>query len=241
MFHQRIAERFKRRPSTPKKLRPQLEMVRLNLEDLPEIVVPEGYALRTYLPGDEIAWCKIMEGNVGRNWTEEKWKTLILQDARFDPENLFLATHRGEPVASGCAWRLGTGDPEVGVFHMIATLEAHRGKGLGHLLNAAILHRLRDPPVPKGTPLHRRLSHPRDQGLSESGVCSVLHAPESSEEMEAHSAAAGDFGAVYRARMSSGPGRSRQRPFPCSEYGISQAPASHSTRPKRCRLLAMSA
>ena len=143
MFHQRIAERFKRRPSTPKKLRPQLEMVRLNLEDLPEIVVPEGYALRTYLPGDEIAWCRIMEGNVGRNWTEEKWKTLILQDARFDPENLFLATHRGEPVASGCAWRLGTGDPEVGVFHMIATLEAHRGKGLGHLLNAAILHRLR--------------------------------------------------------------------------------------------------
>ncbi len=98
-----------------------------------------------------------------------------------------------------------------------------------------------DPPVPKGTPLHRRLSHPRDQELSESGVCSVLHAPESSEEMEAHSAAAGDFGAVYRARMSSGPGRSRQRPFPCSEYGISQAPASHSTRPKRCRLLAMSA
>ena len=142
MLHQLIAGLFKKRPSSSKKLRPQLEMVRPNLENLPEISIPEGYDLRTYLPGDEAAWCRIMEGNVGRNWTDEKWKEQIVQDARFDPGNLFFTTHEGEPVASGCAWRRQD-DSEVGELHLIAALESHRGKGLGNLINAAILHRLK--------------------------------------------------------------------------------------------------
>ena len=42
---------------------PQLEMLRAHLDDLPAIQVPEGYELRTYRPGDDQAWCDIMEGS----------------------------------------------------------------------------------------------------------------------------------------------------------------------------------
>ena len=48
---------------------PQLEMFRDHLNNLPEIQKITGYTTRTYCSGDETAWCRIMEGNVGNNWT----------------------------------------------------------------------------------------------------------------------------------------------------------------------------
>ena len=33
----------------------QLRMVRPNLEDLPELILPAGYGMRTYRKGDEVA------------------------------------------------------------------------------------------------------------------------------------------------------------------------------------------
>lgn len=124
--------------------RPQLEMIRDNLDDLPEICIPEGYAVRTYRPGDEPAWCRIMEGHVGENWTLEKCRDRLTQTDRFKPENLFFITHEGRPIASTCAWTSDKVGPETGVVHMVAALPEHRGHGLGHLLNALVLHRLKE-------------------------------------------------------------------------------------------------
>lgn len=130
-------------PESPSKPLPQLEMIRDHLNDLPEIRIPEGYAVRTYQPGDESAWCAIMENNVGKNWTVEKCREKIIQDPRFQPENLIFAIHDGHPVASVCAWSSDKAGPTTGIIHMVAALESHRGKGLGHLLNALVLHRLK--------------------------------------------------------------------------------------------------
>ena len=144
MFRRLFSRRSKADQPSAKKPLPQLAMVRDHLEDLPDVIVPEGYALRTYRPGDEAAWCAIMEGNVGRNWTVERCRKDLIDDPRFHPESLFFVTCDGEPVASACAWRKSVEDRNSGTIHMVAALESHRGKGLGHLLNAAVLHRLRD-------------------------------------------------------------------------------------------------
>lgn len=123
---------------------PQLEMLRNHLDGLPEIEVPEGYELRTYRAGDDQAWCGIMEGNVGRNWTEEKFAEKMSSDPRFAAESLFFATLDGQPVVSACAWRQTTEENVMGEVHMVGTLEAHRGHGLGHLVNTAVLVRLKE-------------------------------------------------------------------------------------------------
>lgn len=141
MFKQLLSRLFKKPSAKPL---PQLEMLRDNLDDLPGIDIPEGYELRTYRAGDEAAWCAIMEGNVGRDWTPEKCHEKLIDDPRFDPENLFFATANGQPVASACAWSREPGERTTGEVHMVAALEAHRGRGLGRLVNAAVLHRLRD-------------------------------------------------------------------------------------------------
>ena len=122
---------------------PQLEMIRNTLDGLPEIVIPDGYELRTYREGDERAWCAIMENNLGKNWTFEKCRNRLVEDPRFSPENLFFATLNDQPVASACSWRTSLEEQVVGEVHMVAALEDHRGKGLGNLVNVAVLHRLK--------------------------------------------------------------------------------------------------
>ena len=123
--------------------RPQLEMIRDHLDDLPDIRIPEGYALRTYRPGDESAWCRIMEGHVGENWTIEKCRDRMTQNERFKPENLLFVVHDDRPVASTCAWTSEKVGADTGLVHMVAALPEHRGKGLGRLLNAWVLHRIK--------------------------------------------------------------------------------------------------
>jgi len=123
---------------------PQLEMFREHLKDLPDIREVAGYITRIYQPGDELAWCNIMEGNVGSNWTEETCRQKLTQDPRFKAENLFFITHKDIAIASTCAWQSPAQSPETGEVHMVGALPEHRGKGLGHLLNALVLHRLKD-------------------------------------------------------------------------------------------------
>ena len=123
---------------------PQLEMLRDHLDDLPEIQVPDGYELRSYQPGDDQAWCDIMEGNGGRNWTAELFEQKMSSDPRFSPDALFFALHEESPVASACAWRPSPEEEVVGDVHMVGALDDHRGKGLGHLVNSAVLHKLKE-------------------------------------------------------------------------------------------------
>ena len=123
---------------------PQLEMLRNDLLNLPEIVVPGGYGLRSYREGDEMAWCAIMEGNIGVDWTVEKCRARLIDDPRFDREGLFFATFDEEPVGSACAWKNAVDEKTVGEVHMVAALESHRRKRLGHMLNASVLRRLKE-------------------------------------------------------------------------------------------------
>jgi hypothetical protein len=119
-------------------------MLRDHLDELLTKVVPEGYALRCYQEGDALAWCEIMEGNVGRNWTEEKFHEQMASDPRFHAEGLFFATYNNQPVASACAWRMAIEEKIIGSVHMVGALSDHRGVGLGHLVNAAVLLKLKE-------------------------------------------------------------------------------------------------
>ena len=137
-------------------------MWRPHLDDLPDPLVPEGYHLRTYRPGDERAWGEIMEseGGIGREWTVEKVRERLVSQPQFEAPGLFFATsdtESGRPVASACAWRGGVGGEEAadrragqreeagdtGTVHMVCAMPSHRGRGLGRLVTLAVLHYMR--------------------------------------------------------------------------------------------------
>jgi mycothiol synthase len=124
-------------------------MLRPHLNDLPELVVPAGYRLRTYRPGDERAWGEIMEapGGIGRDWTVEEVREHMIERPQFEPHGMFFATcdaESGRPVASATAWRITVEQRVLGSVHMVCALDAHRGRGLGRLVTLAVLHYLRD-------------------------------------------------------------------------------------------------
>jgi mycothiol synthase len=133
--------------SAPDQRRRQLRMVRPHLDDLPALLIPAGYGLRTFEPGDERAWADIMEASsgLGREWTIEKVRERMVEREQFEPGGLFFATcdaDGGRPVASATAWRKDVTERVMGTVHMVCALDDHRGKGLGRLVSLAVLHHL---------------------------------------------------------------------------------------------------
>ena len=116
----------------------QLRMVHTDLASLPDVVMPEGYELRTYRPGDEAAWAEIMNTGVGE-WTAESCREKLTGQPQFIPEGLFFAVQDGRPVGSACSWRSSADEWEKGYLHMVCVLPDQRGKQLGYLLTLAVL------------------------------------------------------------------------------------------------------
>lgn len=125
---------------------PQLQMRRPDLRGLPPVEVPEGYSIRTYQPGDEVAWCRIMNQGLrppeGGQWTPVLCRERLTRRPQFDPSGLFFATRGDELVGSTCAWTLQPGETEVGYLHMVCVLPEHRGHRLGYWLSLQVLHHL---------------------------------------------------------------------------------------------------
>ena len=132
--------------SARRSLRPgQLQMVRPELRRLPRPKVARGYRLRTYRPGDEADWARLVKAGIGGDWNAEKAKANLTGQERFFPDGLFFAqTAKGKAVATACAWRKSADEWELGELHMVATDEKHRGRGLGRALCVAVLRYFRE-------------------------------------------------------------------------------------------------
>ena len=122
-------------------------MVRPDLNELPPVEMPAGYVVRTYEPGDELAWAAMMNSplGIGSNWTHALVRERLILQPQFEPGCLFFAVDAGtgEPAATATAWRIRPDDREVGYLHMVASLPTHRGRGLGRVVCLAALHYLR--------------------------------------------------------------------------------------------------
>lgn len=126
----------------------QLGMLLPSLEGLPALEVPPGYGLRTWRDGDERAWGAIMESpdGIGTNWTVQAVREKLVSRPQFQPDSVFFATFDTDgdaPVASAASWRHPEEERSRGYVHMVASLPAHRGKGLGRLVTLATLHHMR--------------------------------------------------------------------------------------------------
>lgn len=123
----------------------QLRMVRPNLDGLPELELPIGYGMRSYLEGDEEHWARIISDSFGgRKRTAQDTRDQITEMDVFLPDGFYLATYRGIPVGTACAWRDSIDEKEVGNVHMVGVVAEHTGHKLGKWVSLAVLHYLRD-------------------------------------------------------------------------------------------------
>jgi len=115
----------------------QLVMRRRNLDNLPDIAIPEGFCLRAYRGGDEPAWDSIV-GEMCR----DGFAKAIKSHRFFAPERVKMICRGETPVATATAWGELTGGDTPGIVHMVATDPSYRGRGLGFAVTNAVLHRL---------------------------------------------------------------------------------------------------
>ena len=124
--------------------KPQLQMTwpASRLTEPPVWTVPEGYVLRTYRPGDDPEFFRLMDRAGFKGWdmqTLQPWLQKLL------PDGFFFVVHResGNLVATAMATHNPSGlHPFGGELGWLAGDSAHRGKGLGYVVCAAVTCRL---------------------------------------------------------------------------------------------------
>lgn len=117
----------------------QILMRRVGLSELPEIRVPDGYAIRCCQPGDEPHLATILTQTFDEEWTLERVHTEFFDDPRFHPSRMFFAVHGGPPlggtpVGTATAWD-DPRFPGMGYLHYVGVLPTHRGHRLATVLS----------------------------------------------------------------------------------------------------------
>lgn len=119
---------------------PQLVMLRNNLDNLPEIKVPEGYQVRSFKFGDEKEWEKIIKASFKY---ESNFDKEIKSSENFKPEKVWFVCEGDKPVATSTAWYYSNFDKSVGYVHMVGILPEYAGKGLGLQASLATLYEMK--------------------------------------------------------------------------------------------------
>jgi mycothiol synthase len=118
----------------------QLEMSRPHLEELPTLAIPGGSGLRTFVPGDEEHWVRIMNDCIGSAWTVERCRAELVERPEFRADGCFFALVEGIPQGTATAWVKPELVGETGYVHMVGAAPSYRGRGLGLLVTLAALH-----------------------------------------------------------------------------------------------------
>lgn len=116
----------------------QLSMVRSNLDDLPELRLPQGYELHTGRPDSAKIWEDIILDSFNMEFSYEK--ELDYPDC--GPDNCWFVSIDGVDVATATFYT----KPEVpgaAFLHMVAAHKKSLGKGAGKLAVLAVLHGLK--------------------------------------------------------------------------------------------------
>ncbi|MDD5603489.1 MAG: GNAT family N-acetyltransferase [Eubacteriales bacterium] len=121
--------------------RQQLMMVKRDIRQLPPIVLPEGYSVRSYKEGDGKAWENIILESFGKKYDFEEF---MLKNKAFMPERVFFLCYGDEVVATASAWHRDEIGTITGSLHMVGILKSHAGHGLGYWISLAALYRMRE-------------------------------------------------------------------------------------------------
>lgn len=120
-----------------------IAMLRPTLEEIPAVVLPEGYRLISAAELDDPAplWAQVINDAFGdTNWTADRPREEFMNKPQYDPSGVFFILHGEDPVSTAFAWLDTPEEKELGRVHWVGTVEGHRGKGLGANVVCAVLH-----------------------------------------------------------------------------------------------------
>lgn len=110
-----------------------------------EVLLPEGFRIKSYDPGDEKAWAEL-EYEIGDfqspNEAERYFTdTYCTDEDELKKRTLFLANEAGRIVGSCIAWRDRKGTESVASLHWLVVSPSYQKRGLGKALCRKMLER----------------------------------------------------------------------------------------------------
>lgn len=127
------------RPGLPDRSVPFYNLIlRLDHWQRRDPVLPEGFRLRFYQPGDEAAWAALEYG-IGDFDPQEEARAYFVQTYGSHAQDLarrclFAVDGGGRVAGTCCAWRDPRGGGEVASLHWLAVSPEAQGRGLGKAL-----------------------------------------------------------------------------------------------------------
>lgn len=126
--------------------RPQLHMRRIGFDDLPPVILPTGYTLRSsHGEADCDNWCRIISSAFQDERTPEDYQKSILNYAGYAPDRHFFIE---DPNGTACATAGAFGVHDRGYVHYVGILPTHKGNKLGYWVSLAVLHSLKARGIP---------------------------------------------------------------------------------------------
>lgn len=124
---------------------PQLVMKRKTLDGLPELALPDRYALRTCREGDGVHWARILNESFGGERTVDDFVATMVNQPCYRPDRLFfICAPDGLPCATAGAYRFDPWGPQTGYLHYVGVCPGHQGRRLGYAVSLAVLHKFRE-------------------------------------------------------------------------------------------------
>ena len=117
----------------------QLRMVKLNMNDIPEANIPDGFELRVIKPDEKNKWEELCNKMFDFKST---FKETVEEKRGYVEDGVFVITDGGRFIATGTGL-CNHNQNGYGYVHMIAADSDYSGKRLGYEIVAAVLRRLR--------------------------------------------------------------------------------------------------
>lgn len=122
-----------------------IRMRRDDLEDLPPLLVPEGYERRPMAADEVWAYLEVMNHSIFAGEADRAWfDRTYADDPEYDPAHLQIIWRGDRPVAAAGAWHNTIDGERWGMIHWVGVSNTERGAGLGKAVTLAALHRLRE-------------------------------------------------------------------------------------------------
>ncbi|MFM7320775.1 MAG: GNAT family N-acetyltransferase, partial [Armatimonadota bacterium] len=109
---------------------------------LPEVALPTGVALRTFVPGDRDDVCRLLETGTFGAWPAERFDALFTHAVdHLEPDSVHIAVAAGRVIGHCCLMVRDEPEGRVGKLGWVATHPNWRGRGIGR---AVCVEALRD-------------------------------------------------------------------------------------------------
>jgi mycothiol synthase len=119
---------------------PDICMEKTPLTNLPEVILPSGYCIRSIVEDEGYLWEQVMDQSYG-GYAPGTFQAIMVENYDYDPERVrIMFDIHGQPCATATSWRQHyRWGPGIGYVLFVGVAKPYQGRGLGYQMTLHVL------------------------------------------------------------------------------------------------------